>query len=151
VPIQRFPILLTRAAAAKRPNRAIRQRSGYVLKAQSDLQRRGSFIMRPIPGLLLALASVMFLALGAFGQELTIQPNQTEGLGSGKELVFTYTQQFYGTHEPFDDLNHNGKVAAIDPYECQRAVCAIGVQPKIDPTGAPGFDYRQALGDRSFL
>lgn len=94
-------------------------------------------MMRRVPGFLLMLASVTFLTLGAFAQEATIQPNQTEGFGGGRELVFTYTQQFYCTHQAFDDLNHNGKVAAVDPNEFQRPLCEIGEQPKIDPTGGP--------------
>jgi hypothetical protein len=63
--------------------------------------------------------------------------NQTEGFGEGQELVFTYLQQYYCTHQPFQDLNHNGKLAAVDPQEFQRPICVVGKQPTIDPTGAP--------------
>jgi hypothetical protein len=94
-------------------------------------------IMRRVPGFLLTLAGMLLLACGVFAQETTIQANQTEGFGSSRELVFTYTQQFYCTTEPFDDFNHNGKVAAIDPNEFQRPRCEIGLQPTIDPTGGP--------------
>src|SRR5712691_9735240 len=63
--------------------------------------------------------------------------NQTEGFGEGQELVFTYLQEFYCTHQPFQDLNHNGLLAAVDPQEFQRSICVVGKQPSIDPTGAP--------------
>jgi hypothetical protein len=63
--------------------------------------------------------------------------NQTEGFGEGQELVFTYLQEFYCTHQPFQDLNHNGILAAVDPHEFQRSICVVGKQPTIDPTGAP--------------
>ncbi len=63
--------------------------------------------------------------------------NQTEGFGAGQLLVFTYLQNFACIHEPFDDLDHNGKVAAIDPGEFQRPRCTVGHQSTIGPTGDP--------------
>jgi hypothetical protein len=66
-----------------------------------------------------------------------IAVNQTEGFANGQLLVFTYLQNFSCIHEPFDDLNHNGKVAAVDPNEFQRPICVVGKKPTIDPTGAP--------------
>ena len=88
--------------------------------------------------LLTLAAALIVLASTAFAQtNHTIAINQTEGFGEGQELVFTYLQQFYCTHEPFQDLNHNGLVAAVDPNEFQRSICAVGEQPSIDPTGAP--------------
>jgi hypothetical protein len=63
--------------------------------------------------------------------------NQTEGFAEGQELVFTYLQEFYCTHQPFQDLNHNGVLAAADPQEFQRPICVVGKEPTIDPTGAP--------------
>jgi len=61
--------------------------------------------------------------------------NQTEGFGKDQLLVFTYGQQFSCIHQPFDDLNNNGKVAAVDPAEFQRPICTVGHQSKIGPTG----------------
>jgi hypothetical protein len=69
--------------------------------------------------------------------ESPVAINQTEGFADGQVLVFTYLQNFSCIHEPFDDLDHNGKVAAVDPHEFQRPICAVGKQPTIDPTGAP--------------
>lgn len=93
--------------------------------------------MKPMLTLLALAATLFLLASASVGQEHKIKANQTEGFGKGQELVFTYTQQFYCTHEPFQDLNHNGRVAAVDPNEFQRSICAVGEQPTIDPTGAP--------------
>jgi hypothetical protein len=63
--------------------------------------------------------------------------NQTEGYGDGQLLVFTYFQNFACIHQPFDDLDHNGLVAAMDPNEFQRPICSVGRGPSIDPTGRP--------------
>ncbi|HKA55993.1 MAG TPA: hypothetical protein VKJ47_20265 [Candidatus Binatia bacterium] len=52
-------------------------------------------------------------------------------------MVFTYLQNFACIHEPFDDLNHNGLVAAVDPGEFQRPRCTVGHQSTIGPTGDP--------------
>lgn len=89
------------------------------------------------------IAAVMLFAFGAFGQDASgngdqpVAINQTQGFAAGRLLVFTYLQNFHCIHQPFQDLNHNGKVAAADPNEFQRPVCAVGEQPTIDPTGAP--------------
>jgi len=61
--------------------------------------------------------------------------NQTEGFGDGQLLVFTYFQNFACIHQPFDDLDHNGLVAAVDANEFQRPVCTVGRESNIDPTG----------------
>jgi hypothetical protein len=66
-----------------------------------------------------------------------LQVNQTEGYGDGQLLVFTYFQNFHCTHQPFDDLDHNGQVAAVDPNEFQKPICVVGHQPTIDPAGQP--------------
>ena len=65
------------------------------------------------------LASLLCVA-SAFTQDKSITVNETEGFGAGQLLVFTYLQELYCTHEAFDDLNRNGKVSAIDPFEFQR-------------------------------
>jgi hypothetical protein len=89
------------------------------------------------------LAAILLFALGAFAQTSsgnTARPlavNQTEGFAQGTLLVFTYFQNFDCIHEPFDDLDHNGQVAAVDANEFQRPICAVGRGPSIDPTGRP--------------
>jgi hypothetical protein len=51
--------------------------------------------------LTLSTAVLLLLATGVLAQESQININQTEGFAEGQELVFTYTQQFFCTHEPF--------------------------------------------------
>src|SRR5215469_15398337 len=87
-------------------------------------------------------AVVLLLALGASAQnnDNNVRPlavNQTEGFAQGQLLVFTYFQNFDCIHEPFDDLDHNGLVAAVDAAEFQRTICTVGHGPTIDPTGQP--------------
>ena len=88
-------------------------------------------------------ASLLLFAAGAFAQtsnENTVRPlavNQTEGFAQGSLLVFTYFQNFHCIHEPFDDLDHNGQVAAADANEFQRPICAVGREATLDPTGGP--------------
>lgn len=91
---------------------------------------------------LMASALLLLFALGASAQttENNVRPlavNQTEGFAQGQLLVFTYFQNFACIHEPFDDLDHNGQVAAVDANEFQRPICAVGHAPTIDPTGRP--------------
>ena len=82
----------------------------------------------------LVLACLAFLGItAASAQQLAV--NQTEGFGKDQLLVFTYGQQFSCIHQPFDDLNNNGKVAAVDPAEFQRPICTVGHQSTIGPTG----------------
>jgi hypothetical protein len=86
---------------------------------------------------------VLMFTFGAYAQsnnENNVRPlavNQTEGFAQGQLLVFTYFQNFSCIHEPFDDLDHNGQVAAVDANEFQRPICAVGRAPSIDPTGRP--------------
>ena len=82
---------------------------------------------------MIASASVvLLLTLGGFAQssnENNVRPlavNQTEGFAQGQLLVFTYFQNFDCIHEPFDDLDHNGQVAAVDANEFQRPICTVG-------------------------
>jgi hypothetical protein len=91
---------------------------------------------------IVALAILLPLSSGASSDDNqnTARPlsvNQTEGYGDGQLLVFTYFQNFACVHQPFDDLDHNGLVAAVDPNEFQRPVCAVGRGPNIDPNGRP--------------
>lgn len=66
-----------------------------------------------------------------------IEVNQTDGYANERLTAFTYFMNFACLHEPADDLDHNGRTAAVDPDEFQRPHCAVGVQPGIDPTGKP--------------
>src|SRR5229473_589782 len=93
---------------------------------------------------MIARASVvLLLTLGGFAQssnENNARPlavNQTEGFAQGQLLVFTYFQNFDCIHEPFEDLDHNGQVAAVDANEFQRPICTVGHGPTLDPTGRP--------------
>lgn len=78
-------------------------------------------------------ALVILLAVSAYAipddQKTAARPlavNQTEGFGDGQLLVFTYFQNFACIHQPFDDLDHNGLVAAVDATEFQRPICDVG-------------------------
>ena len=54
---------------------------------------------------------------GVPAQAAGLQVNETEGCGADQLVVLTYLQNFSCIHEPFDDLDHNNKVAAINPHE----------------------------------
>src|SRR5947208_2087543 len=97
---------------------------------------RPSSILALLPLMLLTIFSVSARAADA-------DINQTEGFGAGQELVFTYLQNFSCIHQPRDDLDHNGKVAAIDPDEFQRPICTVGHQSTIGPTGEPIQDTKK--------
>lgn len=96
---------------------------------------------------LITVGAAMFLLLGLNAlaaddgaKDNTKRPlavNQTEGFAQGELLVFTYFQNFDCIHQPFDDLDHNGQVAAVDPNEFQRTICTVGRGSTIDPTGQP--------------
>ena len=83
-----------------------------------------------------ALVALSLLSITAAGAQ-QLKVNQTEGLGRDQLLVFTYGQNFSCIHQPFDDLDNNGKSAAVDPDEFQRPRCVVGRQPTIEPTGEP--------------
>lgn len=84
-------------------------------------------------------ASLAGAAVLGGGSEPTrpIAVNQTDGLGNDRLVAFTYFQNFACIHEPFDDLDLDGKVAAVDPDEIQGPDCVAGIRPTIDPTGDP--------------
>lgn len=85
----------------------------------------------------LAIASALVLtAVAAFSQSL--KPNQTQGYGDNKLLVFTYTQNFDCVDQPFDDLNYNGIKADRDPAEFQIPICQVATNPTINPPGQRG-------------
>jgi hypothetical protein len=63
--------------------------------------------------------------------------NQTEGFGKDQLMTFTYQQNFSCVHGPFDDLDHNGLVAAEDPDEFQTPRCVVNDTPPTSPSGEP--------------
>jgi hypothetical protein len=67
-----------------------------------------------------AVVTVIALSFISAARAQQINVNQTEGFGKDKLLVFTYGQNFSCIHQPFDDLDNNGKIAALDPAEFQR-------------------------------
>ncbi len=83
--------------------------------------------------------SAEFAAAGEAGSQPArpIDVNQTDGFGNDRLVAFTYFMNFHCTHEPFDDLDNNGNVAAVDPDEFQAPRCAVGRQPTLDPAGKP--------------
>lgn len=90
----------------------------------------------------MAIASLsLFMVAAASAQ---IQVNQTDGFGKDQLLTFTYGQNFSCIHQPFDDLDNNGKVAATDPAEFQRPICTVGHESTIGPTGDP-IDHVETL------
>jgi hypothetical protein len=90
----------------------------------------------------MAIASFSMLLVAAASAQ--IKANQTDGFGKDQLLTFTYGQNFSCIHQPFDDLDNNGIVAASDPAEFQRPRCTIGHQPTIGPTGDP-IDHVETL------
>jgi hypothetical protein len=86
----------------------------------------------------------MFLALAlmagtAFAQKSgSLAANQTYGFGAGKQLKFTYTENFDCIDQPTSDLNFNGIPADMDPGEMQIPICQVGTQPSINPPGQVG-------------
>jgi len=77
------------------------------------------------------------LCLMAAGASAQLAVNQTEGFGKDQLLTFTYAQNFGCVHGPFDDLDHNGLVAAVDPDEFQKPRCVVGLTPAASPSGVP--------------
>src|SRR5579859_3112050 len=84
--------------------------------------------------ILAAVSLSLFFIASASAQ---IKVNQTDGYGKDQLLTFTYGQNFSCIHQPFDDLDNNGKVAAVDPAEFQRPRCVVGRESTIGPTGEP--------------
>lgn len=89
----------------------------------------------------LATAGLLSVALPAQARspdpQRPIEVNQTDGYANERLAAFTYFMNFSCIHEPGDDLDHNGKMAAVDPDEFQRPHCAVGIQPTLDPAGKP--------------
>lgn len=62
-------------------------------------------------------------------------PNQTQGFGNGRLVLFTYQQNFDCVDQPGMDLDFNGKAAASDPHEMQMPICQAVTEPTADPSG----------------
>ncbi|MGH8014537.1 MAG: hypothetical protein ACREQ4_18765 [Candidatus Binataceae bacterium] len=93
-----------------------------------------------IPALRMTLAvAVAALLVGgtAFAQagSSTLAPNQTAAFGNGKNLVFTYTENYDCVDQPTDDMDFNGVMMESDPGEFQFPICQVGAAPTQDPTG----------------
>lgn len=83
------------------------------------------------------LSTVSLIAVGASAQD-SLKPNQTFGYGANELLTFTYTQNFDCVEQPNQDLNHNGRLAQVNPGELQTPICVVGEQPNINPPGRTG-------------
>ena len=81
------------------------------------------------------LSLVISAQAGSSEPTRPIAVNQTDGFGQGRVGVFTYFQNYACVHEPFADLDGNGKPAAADPDEFDTPRCEVGSEPTIDPAG----------------
>ncbi len=88
----------------------------------------------------LSLVLALAVMVGtAFAQKPgSLAANQTYGFGAGKQLKFTYTENFDCIDQPNSDLNFNGIPADMDPAEMQTPICQVGTQPTINPPGQVG-------------
>jgi hypothetical protein len=88
-----------------------------------------------------AILSLTLLLAGsslASAQQSGLTANQTYGFGAGQLLTFTYTENFACVDQPGDDLDYNGIKAAQDANELQTPICAVGINPSINPPGQIG-------------
>ena len=82
----------------------------------------------------LAISACIVLSTDiALAQQLA--PNQTNGFGNGKQVTFTYLQNFDCVDQPTLDLDFNGRVAQSDPNEMQTPICQAITEPTADPAG----------------
>ena len=86
---------------------------------------------------LVAVAIFAMLLVAGASAQVQLGVNQTEGFGKDQLLTFTYAQNFSCVTGPFDDLDHNGKVAAEDPDEFQTPHCVVALNPANTPPGVP--------------
>jgi len=93
--------------------------------------------MRRIFPALFLMAVLAASTVAAQTPSRPINVNQTDAYGNERLLAFTYFMNFQCVHQPFDDLDNNGRVAAVDPNEFQSPRCVVGRAPRIDPTGKP--------------
>ncbi len=86
-------------------------------------------------GLWLSLLASLCLLLAAPLAQAQLAPNQTQGFGNGRLLVFTYQQNFDCVDQPTLDLDFNHVKAGSDPNEMQTPICQPLTEPTEDPTG----------------
>ena len=84
-------------------------------------------------GVMVALSCGILLAAGVASAQQA--PNQTQGFGNGRLVIFTYQQNFDCVDQPTMDLNYNHKPAASDPNEMQMPICQVVTEPTADPSG----------------
>ncbi len=98
-------------------------------------------LARRVLGLFVTIVVVaLSTGSGAAADDTASRPlaaGRTDGYGRDRLLAFTYFLNFMCIHEPGDDLDHNGKVMAIDPGEFRRPICQVGHEPTVDPIGTP--------------
>lgn len=75
------------------------------------------------------------LTLAAVPVSAQQAPNQTQGFGNGRLVLFTYLQNFDCVDEPTMDLDFNGRPAQSDPNEMQMPICQGLTEPTADPSG----------------
>lgn len=82
---------------------------------------------------LLGMVAAVLLVNSTSAQQLA--PNQTNGFGNGRLVVFTYQQNFDCVDQPMLDLDFNGILAQSDPDEMQTPICQPLTEPTQDPAG----------------
>jgi hypothetical protein len=83
----------------------------------------------------LTLATGVCATLVASSAAAQLLPNQTQGFGNNRLVMFTYQQNFDCVDEPQLDLDFNGIMAQSDPNEMQTPICQVVTEPTADPTG----------------
>ena len=92
--------------------------------------------MRAIFPALLLMAAFTASTVAAQTPSRPINVNQTDAYGDERLLAFTYFMNFQCVHQPFDDLDNNGRAAAMDSNEFQSPRCVVGRSPRIDRPGS---------------
>jgi hypothetical protein len=75
------------------------------------------------------------LALVAGRASAQLAPNQTEGFGNDRLVIFSYGQNFDCVDQARMDLDFDGKQAQSDPHEMQIPICQAVTEPTEDPAG----------------
>lgn len=81
---------------------------------------------KPVGVMLALCCGILFAAGPASAQQA---PNQTQGFGNGRLVIFTYLQNFDCVDQPAMDLDYNHKPAASDPNEMQVPICQVVTEP----------------------
>ncbi len=94
----------------------------------------------PSFGIVLAFGAIILCTnplLAADPPQRPIEFNEIEGFAKDKLLALTYPINYMCVHDAFDDLDHDGVVAANDSEEHQEEYCAAGIESLLDPAGNP--------------